>query len=166
MIHSKLIVGCIVFFFLLLSFRQDVTRKKVYTVLEGNALESVDQLISQLESNKTDQLSQAYLGALMMKKADLIKGAGPKLKQFKKGAEILEKIIEENPNNAEYRLLRLIIQENAPKILKYNKEIQNDKSLIITQFGKLDKSLQEEITIYSKSSEVLNNNEFLNRSNR
>jgi len=166
MLKGRIIVGTLCCIWVLLAFRTEVSRKELYTTLAGESVETVDRLISQLENSADNQLNKAYIGALGMRKAGLIKGPAAKLKQFKEGAEALEKIIDENPANAEYRFLRLIIQENAPKILKYNKEIEEDTQLIISKFDGLDKSLQSEIQNYGKTSEVLKINEILKTNNR
>ncbi len=73
----------------------------------------------------------AYQGALYMKKADFVKGVKDKIKTFKKGAQILEDEIAKKPSNAEFRFLRLAVQEHAPRILKYNKNINEDKKAVI-----------------------------------
>lgn len=166
MINGRIIAGMLLFVWVLVAFQADISKKELYSVLAEESLESVDQLIGRLEKSNNSQLTQAYIGALNMKKAGLIKGPGAKLKQFKEGAEVLEKIIDENPDIAEYRFLRLIIQENAPKILKYNKQIEDDKELILSKFDSLEKSLQTEIKNYGKSSEILKNNEILKSTNR
>jgi len=59
-----------------------------------------------------------------MKKAGLVAGVGNKLKVFKTGLQELEASIKQDNTNAEYRFMRLMIQENAPGILGYKKEIK------------------------------------------
>jgi hypothetical protein len=99
---------------------------------------------------------EAYEGALLMKKAGVIKGtAKEKLIFFKSGRSKLESAIAKNNNNIEYRFLRLIIQEHAPKIVKYRNDIEQDSRLIITNFKSLPQDLQQTIADYSKASKVL-----------
>lgn len=90
-----------------------------------------------------------------MKKAGFLKGVNNKVKTFKKGAGLLEGEIRIIRDNVEYRFLRLIIQEHAPKILKYNKNLEEDKKVVLTGYEKLDPDLQKIIKNYSASSGVI-----------
>ncbi len=168
MLAGKFIwVYCTLLLVLMASFQDAFNRKELYGALAGESVEAIDQLVVQLKKDNDNQLYKAYIGALSMKRAGLMKVApGVKLKTFKEGAVMLESIIEENPDNAEYRLLRLIIQENAPRILKYHKNIEEDKNLIVDQFNELDKSLKSEIRNYGKTSEALKDNEILTPGSR
>lgn len=99
---------------------------------------------------------EAYEGALLMKKAGLIIGsAKEKLKLFKSGLSKLESSILKDNNNIEYRFLRLIIQEHAPKIVKYRNHLETDSQLIRTNFKSLPAFLQQVIIDYSKKSKAL-----------
>lgn len=140
--------------FVLLCFTGNVLaidRAKIYSLFDSGSLAEINAAIDKLEVEKTS-LSNAYRGTLMMKKAHLLKAPGQKLNAFKKGSKILENEIKNNGENAEFRFLRLIIQENAPRILNYNKEIDNDRAVILHAFQKLDQDLKSEIRNYSKKS--------------
>ena len=50
--------------------------------------------------------------------------------KVKAGINLVEKAIQKDPNNVEIRLIRLSIQENLPKMFKYNGEIESDKKFI------------------------------------
>lgn len=137
----------------MLSFKQ---KEEIYRVLSNNSLSDIEELINQLEKSNTSTLHKAYIAALTMKKAGVQKASpAVKLKTFKAGATVLEKLIEQEPTNVELRFLRLIIQENAPKILKYHNNLQEDASMIKQQRGKVEKALQNEIDLYAKTSEIL-----------
>ena len=58
------------------------------------------------------------------------------------------------------RFLRLIIQENAPKIVHYKSELKNDSELIIKSFNKLAPVVQQAVRDYSKNSKFLNPSDF------
>jgi hypothetical protein len=90
-----------------------------------------------------------------MKKAGLVGGPGKKLRTFKDGHKRLEAAIQKDSNNAEYRFLRVMVQENAPGILNYNKELQTDGEFVNKHFEKLPPVVQKAITDYSKRSKVL-----------
>ncbi|TAH42617.1 MAG: hypothetical protein EYC69_05110 [Bacteroidetes bacterium] len=99
--------------------------------------------------------TMAYIGALRMKLAGILGSPLQKLSTFKEGKKSLEKAISMDSINAEYRFLRLIIQENAPGILAYNHNLEEDKMYIIQKFPKLNEFLKSEIRKYASTSKVL-----------
>ncbi len=50
--------------------------------------------------------------------------------KVKSGIDLVEKAVQKDPDNVEIRLIRLSIQENLPKMFKYNGEIESDKKFI------------------------------------
>ena len=90
-----------------------------------------------------------------MKRAGI--GGNPisKLKLFKKGHKLLEAAIKEDPNNTEFRFLRLMIQENAPGILGYNVNEEKDSEFIRKEYKSLPEDLQKTISDYNRTSKVL-----------
>ncbi|NLX71906.1 MAG: hypothetical protein GXY94_01190, partial [Bacteroidales bacterium] len=59
-------------------------------------------------------------------------------------------------DNIEYRFIRLIIQEQAPSIVRYRDNIEEDSALIIAAYQGLDERLKREIDRYAKTSKLLN----------
>jgi hypothetical protein len=90
-----------------------------------------------------------------MKRSELFAKAKDKLNVFKSGRSKLESSISKDSGNTEYRFLRLIIQEHAPKVVKYRSELEEDSRLIQTNFNSLSQFLQQLIIDYSKDSKVL-----------
>ena len=130
-----------------------------YTILKGGDLSAVDRELSGIE----DLLSpgkEAYRGALRMKKAGLLKKPKDKLDEFKKGRTELETVIHFNGSNAEYRFLRLIIQEHAPKITKYHDQLKEDSEYLRSHFKDLPIVVQKVVKDYSKTSSVLHATDF------
>jgi hypothetical protein len=147
---------CLFCSLVLSAFKVDINRRQVYQTLSVSSLAEIDKLIASLDNAKSDFKDRAYIGALTMKKADLQKvPPAIKLKTFKTGAILLEEQIAKHPADVELRFLRLIIQERAPKILRYQKNLEEDAAMIKHNYEKLDKSLRNEIDIYAKTSEVL-----------
>lgn len=115
------------------------------------------QLYKKLEDVKQSKngILLAYKGASITLKAKYTKGIKNKKKLFKQGVVILEKQIAKQPNHIELRLIRLSIQENIPKILKYKKNILQDKKFIQNNFKKVKnkklKSYIKEFVLQSKS---------------
>jgi hypothetical protein len=74
---------------------------------------------------------------------------------FNAGKKILESEIKTNSENVEYRFLRLLIQENAPKVLKYNGNVEEDAIAIVAGYSKLKESTKNAIESYAKKSASL-----------
>lgn len=109
--------------------------------------------------HSTFNYKEAYAGALIMKRAGLIKGASRKLKEFKSGRDKLEEVIQQH-NDIEFRFLRLIIQEKAPKTLGYHNQLQEDRNYLIAHFQSGPPELRKIILDYSKSSSILSPADF------
>lgn len=126
-----------------------------FEILAGTSEAALDNEIARIEAGTPTSQAKAHKGALLMKKADFMKGAGNKVRMFKGGAALLEAEISRNPDNAEYRFIRLTIQEHAPGILKYNKNLREDKELIISNYKRLSEELRKVIRNYSLNSKVI-----------
>lgn len=137
------------------AFAFQTDKQTFYKALSSADEAAIDKELAVLEKEKATSRVNAYRGALTMKKAGFEKGVKSKVKTFKEGGGLLEEEIKSNPGNVEFRFLRLTIQENAPKILKYNKQLEEDRQAIIAGFSKLDGDLKAVITNYAKDSKVL-----------
>ncbi|HEX5026081.1 MAG TPA: hypothetical protein VFV68_12455 [Agriterribacter sp.] len=134
-------------------------RSYFYTAFTSQDTNAINQ---QLDIIKNDgpKGREAFEGALRMKKAGLLKGPFNKLKEFKAGREKLEDMITAQPHNAEFRFLRLMVQEQAPKILGYNNELEEDHKYLIDHFSTMPQAAQKAIVNYSKASKVLSPSDF------
>ena len=97
---------------------------------------------------------EAFTGGLLMKKSGLIPLAG-KLNCFNLGRKKLEHAIQMDPGNAEFRFLRLMIQENCPPVLRYNGQIETDAGIISREFPSFPPELKIIVRDYSKQSRYL-----------
>jgi hypothetical protein len=104
--------------------------------------------------SKNDETLLAYKGASIALKSKFTSGVKQKKEGFIKGVTILEAVIKANPNNLEARLVRLSIQENTPKLLKYKGNIEADKKQILLLFPKQSLDLKEYIKKYATQSLV------------
>ncbi len=138
-------------------------RGQFFKAFSSKNKEQIDQVLETL-GRADGEMARAYEGALLMKKAGLIKGAGEKLKMFKKGHKIFESELAAHPGNVELRFIRLCIQENAPKILKYKAEIEEDKTYVVKGFASLPGDLRKHILDYAESSNVLTPGELKQKS--
>jgi len=137
-----------------LSTSQPFDKQAFYnTISSGNLIQLNEQLIS----IKTVSLPyrEAYEGTLLMKKSGLLENKKTQLAIFRKGKLKLDSLILMNNENCEFRLLRLMIQENAPPFLGYNNQIDEDCLLIKKQFKSSSILLQNIILDYSKKSKKL-----------
>lgn len=132
-----------------------LSKKEIYDALSGNSLEQIDNIILELDKDTPPLLVNAYKGALNMKKAAFLNSLTQKLNTFNQGKALLETEITKLPLNVELRFLRLIIQENAPALLKYNSNLQEDKQIILLGYKKSDEELKTIINNYSKKSKIL-----------
>ena len=129
-------------------------REKFYSAISSDELGKVDDQLKTLEG-LTIKEKKGFTGALLMKKAGLVKNVKNKLKLFKEGHQMLEDAIEKDGSNTEYRFLRLIIQENAPDILNYNNDLKKDSAYIKESYKNLSVAVRQAIEDYSKKSKVL-----------
>ncbi|MGN7887931.1 hypothetical protein ACN9ML_31785 [Dyadobacter endophyticus] len=151
----KQIVALWLLVLLAVSAQAQIDKGVYYKALSSGQQESIDKVLTRLEAERSSPKVNAYIGALTMKKAGFVKGVGGKVKTFKKGAHLLEDEIKANPANTEFRFLRLTVQEHAPGILKYNKEIDADKQAVVSGYEKLDADLKSVIADYARDSKVL-----------
>jgi hypothetical protein len=84
-------------------------------------------------NNSKDVSTKGYVISLRMKQAKYKFFPWEKMSIFSCEKEKLEVLIKENPDNLHLRYLRLVIQENTPRLLNYYSSIDKDK-LLINQF--------------------------------
>lgn len=138
---------------------QTFDRANFYSIMATGKLKAVNE---ELETVRASEVKEkfAYEGALLMRKAGLMKIPAEKLHFFKLGYIKLEGAISASPENIEYHFLRLTIQENAPHIVKYYHQIAEDKAIVIKEFKNLPADVREAVREYSKTSKVLTPQDF------
>jgi hypothetical protein len=158
---KKILKGGIVFLAILFfagfttaNCQQIFDKSAYYNVMKNANIEAIDQQIKIIEA--ADGINkEAYTGALLMKKAGIVAGPSKKLNVFKTGHKKLEAVIEKEKQNAEWRFLRLLIQEHAPKIVNYRGNINEDAVFIQNNFKKLSPEVQAAVLDYRKHSNTL-----------
>ena len=138
---------------------QSFNREAFYAVMASGDLEEINNELILVRSQSIIE-KDAYEGALLMRKAGLLKKPEEKLKAFKSGRIKLETVLSDNNENGEYRFLRLTIQEHAPHIVKYYKEQGSDSEYIKAVFKNLSPVIQTAIRNYSKTSKILRPEDF------
>lgn len=138
---------------------QPIDKSTFYAILKTENIDEINGELAKVEAASFKE-KPAYEGTLLMRKAGLLKRPAEKLRVFKEGATKLETAISNDNENAEYHFLRLIIQEHAPKILKYNKQINNDSEFLKTHFKSLQLAVQAALIDYAKSSKIVHPQDF------
>jgi hypothetical protein len=134
--------------------QEEFNRLAFYKAMKSDLIESIDgQLL--LIKNASFKGKEAFEGSLLMKKSGMIGGVKKKLDMFKTGNRELEGTIALDSMNAEYRFLRLMIQEHAPSIVSYRKDLNRDHAQIIKYFKTLQQDVRDAIIEYSKKSRIL-----------
>ncbi len=149
-------------FFILLSLctsfvlASSIDKLSFYKAFQSDKKATMESKISALNQYSASNQKDAYLGALTMKKSQFEKTPKEKAQVFKIGKALLEKAITKAPKRVEYRFLRLAIQENTPKILKYNTKIKEDTEMIHSSYKTLDITVKRVVKKYAESSKNLN----------
>lgn len=125
-----------------------------YSAMASDNLQIINEQF-EIIKNASFSEKEAYEGALLMKKAGLVSKVKEKLSLFKAGRAKLEASIKKDNTNTEFVFLRLIIQEHAPKMVKYSDDIDADSQQIKKYFKSLSPVVQQAISDYSKKSKVL-----------
>ncbi len=104
-----------------------------------NSLEECETNI-QLLQNENTAVAKAYSAAMVLMKSRFVKSPLKKYQNFKKGKASLDQIINENPNNLEFRYIRYGFQKNIPGFLGYHKDLKEDLKFIQTNMATSDYS--------------------------
>lgn len=149
--------------FLLISFTassQELTEvRKLYSV--ANTSRDAAQKFSKLIQpySGTNQTLLAYKAAAMMLMSKHELDVIQKKKKFTQGAHLLESVVEKDKLNSEIRMIRLSIQENVPKIVKYSMNIEEDKSFLLKNYYQQNTSLKLVIKQFIKQSKSFSEEE-------
>jgi len=111
-------------------------------------------------NKKDNAVLVAYKGASIALLARQSKTIKEKKEEFLNGVSWLKHAIEQEPNNIEIRFVRIGIQENTPKLLKYKGNIEEDKLFLIKQFRYIKSAtLKNHIKDYILQSKVFSGEE-------
>ena len=133
---------------------QKPDRAAFYAAIRSGKIDNINNALAAINASSAHE-KDAFEGTLLMCKAGLVKVPAEKLKLFKEGRIKLETVIAKDSTVTEYRFMRLIVQEHAPKIVKYNKQLNTDKLYIEKSFKNLSPAVQQAIMDYSKDSKIL-----------
>jgi len=144
----KLLLIFINLFFILVNLNiSDVRNNYKEAVTSKSKANSFNEYLKEVTKNDDKRLV-AYKGAAIALSARYLKTAKEKGTVFKNGIEWVEFAIEKKPLDMEVRFVRLSVQQNSPKFLGYNKEIEGDKNYLLTNFNAIQ---SKEFKQYLKS---------------
>ena len=132
----------------------ELNRSAFYKAMEENTKKMVNAQLDELKS-APEELRPAFMGAMLMKRASFIGSAASRLHYFREGHKMLESAIKQDPDNVEFRFLRLMVQEHAPGTLGYKEDIEKDSIYIRKHYKSLPEEIQHTIEDYSKKSKLL-----------
>lgn len=141
------------------SAQQKFDKAEFYEVMKSTTLETVNNELEMIK-DAPEKEREGYEGALLMKKAGLLKKPKDRLSFFKQGRIKLETAIAADNDNTEFHFLRLAIEEHAPKIVKYHSDIEKDKTIVIKNFKTLSPAVRHAILDYCENSKVLHKEDF------
>jgi hypothetical protein len=139
----------------LLFFVASFSKAEYFKIIAGSEASAMSSMQAKIDKGLSGTEKEAYAGALKMKQAETQKTPKEKLGFFKEGKIMLESAIATHPKNAEYRFLRIMIQENAPKILKYQHNLKEDGIFVKEHYLSLSSEIKNAVIAYSKTSNNL-----------
>ncbi len=128
------------------------TIRKKYQTANNDKAAATAFIQSVVEYSGNDATLQAYKAAAITLQAKHEKKLALKKELFVKGAKQLEGIIDKNPNLLELRMIRLSIQENTPRLMKYKGHIEEDKNKIVSQYAQQSTEVKKAIKTFVQVS--------------
>lgn len=152
----------ILFLSVVISHGQDVQKLRTEYPKASENKAITNELFEYLSAvtEKQNNTKLAYKGAILTLKAKFSKGIKDKKEYFKQGVQLLEDALISEPENIEIRCLRLGVQENSPKIVRYKQHISEDKQFLIDNYHSIkDTNLRVFIKGYITLSKVFTDTE-------
>jgi len=116
------------------------------------ATESLYKLLKDYQ--KDDPVLLAYKGAALTLRARYLNERSAKKDMVSQGIALLERAVKSSPKQVEVRLIRLAVQENSPKILKYKMNIAEDKQMILSNTSVQPTAVKSLVKRYVKQSHL------------
>lgn len=139
---------------------QDIAHIRESYVVASKSQKNTDDFYTLMANySKENQVLIAYKGAAFVLKAKYAKQIKEKKSLFMEGTTIIDNSIKIEPNNVEIRLIRLSIQENSPKILKYKSNIDEDKKVLLEKYNQQTQSLKGYLKNYIIQSKAFSDKE-------
>lgn len=157
----KVVISILVFILFMGSSKQLSQIRETFPLAVNNE-EITKKLFDDLSfvTNKEKEIFIAYKGAVSTLMAKYTLKAKEKKEFFKTGVDYLEYALIKDPNNIEIRCLRLSVQENTPKFLKYSANIGEDKQFILDNYSAVTlKEVRDMVKNYALQSSLFDHAE-------
>ena len=150
-----------IFFFLSFHSNQDFTEIRKTFQNASSSLIAAKKFNSKFfdVTNDNNKTLVAYKGASIIIISKFESKISDKLKGVKQGIKLIEFAIGIESSNIEIRLIRLSIQENLPKIAKYNKNKSEDKTFLLSHYNEQPNSLKEYVKSFILQSKSFSEQE-------
>ena len=102
--------------------------------------------------NSSEPSILAYVIAIEIKQIDYTFNPFTKFKIFKKNKKQLNFMLKENPDDIHLRYIRLVLQENTPSILGYNRFLEEDKLFLKHKMAIVDDTDYLDFYIHKNTS--------------
>lgn len=112
-----------------------VRQKYIEAAAKAPAADELYNMLDGIPDTSKETTMVAYKAAALTLQAKHAKGMFTKKKLFERGAKLLEAVIAKDAYNYEARLIRLSIQESAPGITGYKKNIKDDKAFLVKNYN-------------------------------
>lgn len=143
---------------------QDLHLKNVRALYKEAAhdkskVEELNIMLASVTKKSSPELL-AYKGAAIALRSKKAKALKTKKQLFIEGISLVELSIKNDSKNIENRFIRLGIQENTPKLLKYKGQIPEDKAYLLKHLKNVrSKQLHKDIKEYILQSKVFSDQE-------
>lgn len=87
----------------------------------------------------------AYKGAVAVLTSKYLKNAKAKKERLANGVALIQYAVKKQPNNIEIRFIRMTLQQNIPKFLKYRKDLDADKTFILSEYKQIRSKVLKKI---------------------
>ena len=126
----------------------------------GNSITQAAEMTRLLDKTIPSPIFNGYRSIALLIHSKSSISPFDKLKYFKSGKEMLEESIYSDKTSIELRYLRFCIQTTVPFFLSYSGNIEEDKKMIIQNWGGIyDSDLKDRIRKYMMRSEYCNDHE-------
>ena len=120
------------FVFVLIGYNDDIGNIRELYLLAYTSNYNCDLFGEELADidDRTCLLVQGYQGCFYFIKCKFIESPIDKIAYFKKGKDLLESAITQDPKSVELKFLRYSIQKNLPRFLLYNNSLEKDLNFV------------------------------------
>ncbi|MBW1297177.1 hypothetical protein [Aquimarina litoralis] len=153
----KFLALFITLFFVNISSTSDITEVRSLYRYAKDTKENTEKFykVTQNTDYQGNPVLSAYYGCALTLKAAYADRTGQKISFFRKGKKLIEAAIEAEPDNIELRMIRLSVQTSAPRITRYYKNKDEDKSFLTDNIEKVSSAkLKKFIKGFMSTSEA------------